>query len=526
LLLASLSASSMARKTMLEGEFIPKPAEWKTCDLAKQRKEFGENISSLGSTKVSRVWAAGSRLFNLAMLASPLTVLVPLSFMAGSESKTADFTWNYALWSIEKAGPTFIKLMQWATTRHDLFPPEFISRFSALQDNTRGHSWEETSKMLEESMGSNFDALLDFQVEDDGDKEGIDSGKKKKMLKSHRSKDKYSPIGSGCVAQVYKAKLKEDMKFMPAGTEVAVKVTHPRILHKVCVDFYILNTITAWIEMIPYVNLDYLSMKDSVEQFRDIMLPQLDLRVEANNLRRFMRDFENDPSVEFPTPIEDLTSANVLVESFIHGETILEFCEDGKRTMKEREVLAKIGLETVMKMIFLYDFVHGDLHPGNIIVNKNTSVKGDPWRLNMIDCGLVVEMGEQDHVNLVKVLGAFIKRDGILAGELMIDTAKKCQASSMDMELFCKGIQKICDDDEENNFLESVGDYLADICYLACKHKVKLEASFINAALACEIMEGIASKLYPTLEVQSIALPLVFKAETMHRLNETFSFLK
>ena len=71
---------------------------------------------------------------------------------------------------------------------------------------------------------------------------------------------------------------------------------------------------------------------------------------------------------------------------------------------------------------------------------------------------------------------------------------------------------------EIQNFLESVGDYLADICYLACKHKVKLEASFINAALACEIMEGIASKLYPTLEVQSIALPMVFKAEVMHGL--------
>ena len=118
--------------------------------------------------------------------------------------------------------------------------------------------------------------------------------------------------------------------------------------------------------------------------------------------------------------------------------------------MKERENLATIGLETVMKMIFLYDFVHGDLHPGNIIVNKNTSVKGHPWRLNMIDCGLVVEMGEQDHVNLVKVLGAFIKKDGILAGELMIDGAKKCNSSALDIELFCKGIDQICKDDEEN----------------------------------------------------------------------------
>lgn len=289
-------------------------------------------------------------------------------------------------------------------------------------------------------MGPNFREIIDFDV-------GEQNEYQKKRSLRRKGKDEYEPIGSGCIAQVYKATLKKDVKLLPAGTEVAVKVTHPNILHKVCVDFYILNNITAFLEMFPHV--DYLSMKDSVEQFRDIMLPQLDLRVEANNLKRFRRDFEGDTKVAFPLPVDDLTSNNVLVESFIHGETILSFCDEGRRTMAEREELAKIGLETVMKMIFLYDFVHGDLHPGNIIVNRNTSVRGHPWRLNMIDCGLVVEMGERDHVNLVKVLGAFIKRDGRLAGTLMIDTAKKCQANELDVELFCKGIQNICAMDEE-----------------------------------------------------------------------------
>mmetsp|Transcript_29289 Transcript_29289/g.33982 ORF Transcript_29289/g.33982 Transcript_29289/m.33982 type:complete len:599 (+) Transcript_29289:241-2037(+) len=517
LTVAALSASTMTMKTRLEEAFIPKPTEWSTVDLAEQRKAFGENISSLGKSSISRVWAAGSRIFNLACLASPLSVLVPLSYITGSNSSVTNYTWNYATWSIEKAGPTFIKLMQWATTRHDLFPAEFITRFAALQDNTRGHKWKDTAKALEEAFGPNYHELLEFENA---------LSNTSTLTKSHRSKDKFVPIGSGCVAQVYKAKLKQPMNLVPKGTEVAIKVTHPNILHKVCVDFYILNKITSLMERIPYINLDYLSMKDSVEQFRDIMLPQLDLRVEANNLKRFRRDFAGDQKVAFPTPIDELTSENVLVESFIHGETILEFCAEGRRTMKEREELAKNGLEAVMKMIFLYDFVHGDLHPGNILVNRNTKARGSPWRLNMIDCGLVVEMGETDHVNLVKVLGAFIKKDGFAAGKLMIDNAKKCQANDQDVELFCKGIGKICEDDEENNFLESVGDYLADICYLACKHKVKLEASFINAALACEIMEGIASKLYPTLQVQHVALPLVFRAEVMHGLKDKLSFFK
>ena len=63
-----------------------------------------------------------------------------------------------------------------------------------------------------------------------------------------------------------------------------------------------------------------------------------------------------------------------------------------------------------------------------------------------------------------------------------------------------------------------MGDYITDICYLACKHKVKSEAAFINAALACEIMEGLASSLYPGMKVQSVALPMVLKAEMIHGL--------
>jgi hypothetical protein len=32
----------------------------------------------------------------------------------------------------------------------------------------------------------------------------------------------------------------------------------------------------------------------------------------------------------------------------------------------------------------------------------------------------------------------------------MVDTAKKCQATELDVELFCKGVEKICLDDEDN----------------------------------------------------------------------------
>lgn len=159
----------------------------------------------------------------------------------------------------------------------------------------------------------------------------------------------------------------------------------------------------------------------------------------------------------------------------------------------------------------MHDFIHGDLHPGNILV----SGKYPNLKYQVLDCGLALEMGPKQHENIVKVLGAFTRKDGRVAGETMVDMKSESQATPEGRELFIKGIEQICELDDDQNFIESVGDYITDICSLACIHRVKLEGAFVNAALAVEIMEGLASALHPDLKVQQVALPLVVKAEMM-----------
>ena len=124
-----------------------------------------------------------------------------------------------------------------------------------------------------------------------------------------------------------------------------------------------------------------------------------------------------------------------------------------------------------------------DIYSGNILINRNEEIKGKPLRMNMIDCGLVIEMGEKDHVNLVKVLGAFIKKDGYLAGQLMIDAAKKCHANELDVELFCAGLARIIEEDEERvRFFKS--SLLCNYCYHIVSVQLTLPHQlFFNAEL-------------------------------------------
>jgi ABC1 atypical kinase-like domain len=336
--LAAASAAVQRFMVQLEAkQHYEPPIDWKNWE----RREWSQELlESLGDTKVSRLWSATKRIVSMTCLIAPFTVLYPLSLV--SDSMEA-LSWKYALWGIEQAGPTYIKLFQWATTRQDLFSPEFCRYFGKLQDETVGHSWKETVKILEQDLG--------LPAASDNVNESISNVNE--YLELHKT-----PIGSGCIAQVYRGRLKRAVGQYEEGTEVAVKVQHPGIWHKVCVDFYIMGLAARWLESVPVLNLKYLSLADSVRKFRDIMLPQLDLTLEAKHLQRFNRDFSNDSTVSFPEPLTDLTSTRVLTETFVHGTPILQYVTAPEADRKE---LALLGLNTTLKMIFLNDFLHGTL---------------------------------------------------------------------------------------------------------------------------------------------------------------------
>lgn len=135
---------------------------------------------SLAKVQVHRlmfVLRLGVRALVLLLKFSPLLLLYPLSLI----SQHCTTRWLDALlWVTETSGPTFIKLGQWASTRRDIFSQEFCDRFSRLHVKVHPHSWSHTKQCLTRAFGEGWKQLFIF--------------------------DSKEPVGSGCVAQVYRAK--------------------------------------------------------------------------------------------------------------------------------------------------------------------------------------------------------------------------------------------------------------------------------------------------------------------------------
>lgn len=423
--------------------------------------------------------------------------------------------WDNFNQSILRAGPCSIKFAQWIATRPDLFPTSLCNHFRFLQSNNVVPSWKEIEPIFESSYGEHWKAKI--------------------KLRKDRQTGSPLVIGGGCVAQVLlgniddKANHIDDMPY-------AFKVTHPNVKNSIISDIELMKIFASWLEyLIP--SMGQISLLDSVHEFSKSMLEQVDMVREAHNLEKFRYNFnadshENDDEeikwnfksmflnlifeksknvVNFPEPIWEYTNHDILVETYERGELIRDYIENCSE--KERKEIAKIGLDAIFKMVFIDNFVHADLHPGNIILNEQRN-KNAKMRVSFIDAGLVASLSPLDLDNLVELFYAVIMKDGSTVGRLMIERSRY-KGAVIDPQGFIQGISDIVEDATGNGLtLGKIGvsALLQKVLMLCFKHQVKLESRFANIILAMGVVEGLGRQLDPDLDIIQNAAPYVIRA--------------
>lgn len=493
-----------------------------------------ENLNN-ASLKLVNAIKYCSRILEYLIYGIPVALVAPAAFYLQDISpELEEAIWKYLIWTIEQLGPTFIKFAQWASTRPDLYPPLLIEHLLRLQDNvTANYSMSTVEHTMETAFGKDWKNYISIDPK---------------------------PLGAGCVAQVYKGKLKLSVKNSPKKSgnyktrshtglnenelpnfktrihenevveevPVAIKLIHPHVERKIKTDMELLHIVADLLDSFPAFEL--LSFGDTCRQFAGMMKDQLDLTIEASNLKKFSKKWAHETWGQFPLPMDGYISKNVLLETLMEGRPLSEYCnmDDGgdDRIKALKLKLSDLGCRSIIKMIFFDNFVHGDMHPGNILVKFSPS--GEPSFV-FLDCGIVFSAKtEHDHQMLSEVCLAFMKHDGRLAGQLMLDRNLSSRHKNVQIlnekqrehnrEVFCGGLQQMIDDAENEIFFDNFAKYVNRICDLARTSRVKLDSNYFQVAMALKIVEGVALSLNRELDLITKCLPIVVKAEAMKKL--------
>ncbi|KAK0382885.1 hypothetical protein NLU13_8801 [Sarocladium strictum] len=510
----------------------------------------------------------GIRFLQLVVIFVPVIATVPALWF-GRRHPDRDNERSGSLWwygflvrSMEFAGPAFIKLGQWAASRSDIFPNEMCDIMSKLHSQAPAHSMRATRKTVEAAFGGrDFDDI--FEEFDE------------------------KPLGVGAIAQVYKAKLKPDLaipkdvdipresadvasnvrrnfesvlksspKRVPSSY-VAIKVLHPNVERTVRRDLRIMGFFASVLNMIP--TIEWLSLPDEVAQFGEMMKLQLDLRIEAANLTIFRRNFKDRSTAWFPYPYTDFTTRNVLIEEFAQGIPLSDFMENGGGLFQHD--IANEGLDAFLRMLLLDNFVHADLHPGNIMVRFYQPAQPDlrikmsseqvshsqeadvteqvlerlrPYKhrkdksawlkelakidaegyrpqLIFIDTGLVTELNGVNRRNFLDLFRAVAEFDGYKAGHLMCERCRQPEAV-LDKEVFALKMQHLVLSVKSRTLAlgnVKIGDILQEVLTMVRTHHVRLEGDFVNVVISILLLEGIGRSLNPDLDLLSSALPIL-----------------
>ena len=310
---------------------------------------------------------------------------------------------------IQKQGLLAVKLAQIFALRPDIISLEKCKQLQTLYSSASTIPTENVFKILKEKASDSYHENISwFDVE---------------------------PLAAASVGQVHKAKLK-------TGEQVVVKVIKEDHERKFKRD---VKRMTRWLKLAMILSPKLRRVGNPIallEHVQDYTLRELDLRNEiigASKLNAIREELSGDfpmKRLRFPKYYPELSNRHVLVSELIDGQTL----EQGiiKSNLAWEDLLELFRIHGAF--MFGVGTFHGDLHPGNCILDKQGNFV-------FIDNGAICEAPRKVSNSLFNFFYHLSSNDKDLAFESLISLAER-RPRSVKVEEFKKDMHEIYRDFE------------------------------------------------------------------------------
>jgi ubiquinone biosynthesis protein len=281
--------------------------------------------------------------------------------------------------TLERMGPTFVKLGQLLSTRADLLPPVYLEALTRLQDNVTPIPFTDIQRVVQEELHVKISSAFGRFDEE--------------------------PLAAASLGQVHRAELRD-------GRAVVVKVQRPGIREQVAEDLEILAKVAGALDKHTQVGERY-HFAEMVEEFKRSLIIELDYRKEASNLAKLGKNLAEYEKIVVPQPVLDYTTSRVLTMDYIDGTKVTDV---SPLTLQEtdREGLASELFRAYLKQIFVDGFFHADPHPGNVFLTTTPPVPADAReraklpepQIALLDVGMVGRLAPRLQEHLLQMIVA------------------------------------------------------------------------------------------------------------------------
>eukprot|EP00192_Tetraselmis_astigmatica_P006825 CAMPEP_0117684700 /NCGR_PEP_ID=MMETSP0804-20121206/21266_1 /TAXON_ID=1074897 /ORGANISM="Tetraselmis astigmatica, Strain CCMP880" /LENGTH=700 /DNA_ID=CAMNT_0005495763 /DNA_START=140 /DNA_END=2240 /DNA_ORIENTATION=+ len=156
------------------------------------------------------------------------------------------------------------------------------------------------------------------------------------------------------------------------------------------------------------------------------------------------------------------------------------------------------GTQIYLQMLLADNFMHADLHPGNILLRKSKS--GVPPQLVLVDAGMVAQLEKEEQENFIGLFQAIGAGDGAQAAEHILRFTREQTCTDVpgfvaDMAVLfgksCKGYHTGVD----------IGEVVRGCLNVVRDHRVRVDANYATLLVNVLCIEGLGRKMMPDYNI-------------------------